>query len=683
MWPTRLGRSSAAAVSALPDPGGSVAVLIGASVYDSSAWEALPAIANNVHDLASTLADEELWGLPADRIVVLLDRDDPSEIMAELAEGSRRAEDTFIVYFAGHGVLSDHGDLHLATRKTRRDVLALTSVPYSLVRQVVDRCRAQRRIVILDCCFSGRALRAMSDTASAVIGQVDVEGTYVLTSSPGTSTSIAPEGARYTAFTSGLLTTLREGIAGRSDVLSLDDVYEDVMQAMARFSWPRPQQLGSNLIGRLGIVRNRAVRLLFPRRQLQPDVVPERPADFVRRAAMAAGISAAVEIVSERFGEQGSDGLRALAGAVESDPDREAGRQLVLDTMRVMREQYGDGATLSAIVLGGLVTGLQTLLEDGASPGDLDARLAAAAGELRQRLLDPVTPTSGAGHSRASTAIDVRWAVITAIGTDAVGAAVADACDRVGADRVEVLPGSGPVDVEDGSFTIDTSVLSPNALAGPIAMVEPLIAVSIDGHIDEREVRAVLGTHRRDLLIIAPRVGPHTIRAFLHLCSRIVVVRPTDARLDLDEIRNRLLDRNGRTCGTARRVIVLAESTTIDRPSLSLGVGHSREIVRVDPSTDERVAVAVRALAAARAATHGPVVSDGLAFLRRAAQPCSQEGSDDLTAAVRELVSRAAAAPLERIDAVPTSTSPFRRDCVTTLGGAVSHAAASARRFLC
>ena len=156
-------------------------------------------------------------------------------------------------------MLSNDGHLHLATRKTRRDLLDLTSVPYSLVRQVVDRCRAPRRIVILDCCFSGRALRAMSDTASAVIGQVDVEGTYVLTSSPGTSTSIAPEGARDTAFTSGSLTTLREGVAGRADVLSLDDVYEDVMQAMARFSWPRPQQLGSNLIGRLGIVRNRAV----------------------------------------------------------------------------------------------------------------------------------------------------------------------------------------------------------------------------------------------------------------------------------------------------------------------------------------------------------------------------------------------------------------------------------------
>ena len=223
--------------------------------------------------------------------------------------------------------------------------------------------------------------------------------------------------------------------------------------------------------------------------------------------------------MSERFGEKGSDGLRALAGVVDSDPDREAGRKLVLDTMQVMREQYGDGATLSAIVLDRLVGGLQELLQDGASLGDLDARLATAVAELRQRLLDAVPSTAAAGSARPSAAADVRRAVITAIGTDKVGEAVIDACERLGADRVEVLPGKGLADVEDGSFTIDTTVLSPNALAGPVAMVEPLIAVSIDGGIDEKAVRAVLGTRRRDLLIIAPRVSPWTVRAFLHLCS--------------------------------------------------------------------------------------------------------------------------------------------------------------------
>ena len=129
---------------------------------------------------------------------------------------------------------------------------------------------------------------------------------------------------------------------------------------------------------------------------------------------------------------------------------------------------------------------------------------------------------------------------------------------------------------------------------------------------------------------------------------------------------------------------MLAESTTIDRPSLSLDVGQSRQIVRVDPSTDENMAIAVRALAVARAATHGPVVPDGPGLLSRVAQTGSPESApDDLTTAVRDIVRRAAAEPERRIGASPTDTSSHRGDCVTTVGGAISHAAASARRFLC
>ena len=125
-------------MSALPDPGGSVAVLIGTAVYDDEGLGALPAVANNVHDLAATLTDTDLWGLHADRATVLLDLAEPSEIMVALEQGSRRAEDTFIVYFAGHGLVRRSGQLHLATRATRCDMVHLTAIPYSDVRQVVN-----------------------------------------------------------------------------------------------------------------------------------------------------------------------------------------------------------------------------------------------------------------------------------------------------------------------------------------------------------------------------------------------------------------------------------------------------------------------------------------------------------------------------------------------------------------
>src|SRR5438046_2588781 len=120
-WPTRSTRSLTQAVSHLPDARASVAILIGTSSYEDPRLTALPAVVNNVNDLAEVLSDDELWGLPTDRIVTILDRAEPSSIVTELERNAARATDTLIVYFAGHGVLTRDGELTLSTRTTDCD----------------------------------------------------------------------------------------------------------------------------------------------------------------------------------------------------------------------------------------------------------------------------------------------------------------------------------------------------------------------------------------------------------------------------------------------------------------------------------------------------------------------------------------------------------------------------------
>src|SRR5215472_8256012 len=227
----------------LPDPAASAAVLIGTSTYQDPALSPLPGVANNLADLAALLADDALWGLPAQRRSVLLDRADTADMMGSLADLADQALDTFIVYYSGHGVLARDGELLLSTPATNASRPKYTALPFGWVRDVIGRCRAARRIVILDCCFSGRALHAMSDPATAVIGQVDVDGIYVMTSAPATSASIAPPDARNTAFTGGLLGILRDGIPDLNELLSLDELYQYTLTEMVRRGWPRPQRL--------------------------------------------------------------------------------------------------------------------------------------------------------------------------------------------------------------------------------------------------------------------------------------------------------------------------------------------------------------------------------------------------------------------------------------------------------
>jgi len=212
-------------IPVLPDPAASAAVLIGSSTYRDPRLDALPGVVNNVRDLSEILTDSAFWGLPKERCRTVLDGAHPQDMSEPLDELASLARDTFVVYYSGHGVITREGELVLPTELTNLDRPKRTALPYASVRDIVSQCRASRRIVILDCCFSGRALHAMSDATTAVIGQVDVEGIYVMTSAPATSPSIALPGARNTAFTGGLLGILRDGIPESSELLSLDDLY--------------------------------------------------------------------------------------------------------------------------------------------------------------------------------------------------------------------------------------------------------------------------------------------------------------------------------------------------------------------------------------------------------------------------------------------------------------------------
>lgn len=89
-------------------------MLFGTASYTGSDLPGLPAVANNLNDLRGALTHPGLGGLRPEHCVVMTD---PSRLPAlgmELARVARQAEDTLIVYYAGHGLLDDSGALFLA-----------------------------------------------------------------------------------------------------------------------------------------------------------------------------------------------------------------------------------------------------------------------------------------------------------------------------------------------------------------------------------------------------------------------------------------------------------------------------------------------------------------------------------------------------------------------------------------
>src|SRR5207247_5724624 len=95
--------------------------------------------------------------------------------------------DLLLVYYVGHGVVSSQGVLHLATGCTviAEDRMEYTALPYAKVGRRVRESPARHRIVILDCCFSARALDGLSglgEPDESVADQAALPGGFVLTS---------------------------------------------------------------------------------------------------------------------------------------------------------------------------------------------------------------------------------------------------------------------------------------------------------------------------------------------------------------------------------------------------------------------------------------------------------------------------------------------------------------------
>ncbi|MDX3101857.1 caspase, EACC1-associated type [Nonomuraea angiospora] len=238
----------------LPDPLRSEAVLVGCGDYHSDELASIPAIGNNLRDLSQVL--HELGGFANPQ--VLLDPDQARDVTSTLREAVDRAEDVLLVYYAGHGLVDESGELHLGLMSTEPRDMTVSALPYAVLRRILTESRARTRVLILDCCFSGRATGFLSSAVPDLAAMSEVSGTFVLSSASRNGLALARPDEPYTAFTGELIRLLSQGIPGPEPVLTLYAIASALRSTLSTLGYPTPQVNTRDTAGDLGLVRNQA-----------------------------------------------------------------------------------------------------------------------------------------------------------------------------------------------------------------------------------------------------------------------------------------------------------------------------------------------------------------------------------------------------------------------------------------
>jgi len=139
------------------------AVLIGVSSYEH--LPTLPMVADQVEGLRAVLAEPDSGGYEVTTAI-----DQPLSYLRSAFEdslGSSRTGDTLILYFSGHGLVSDSAELYLAGTDVNPENVQQTAYPAQKLGEFLDGSAASTVVVLLDCCYAGRMMTPVSALAAA------------------------------------------------------------------------------------------------------------------------------------------------------------------------------------------------------------------------------------------------------------------------------------------------------------------------------------------------------------------------------------------------------------------------------------------------------------------------------------------------------------------------------------
>jgi len=229
-------------------------VLIGVSKYQDPSFPPVPAAKKSLRGVHQMLVDKELGNWPHDQVTSIPDPVDCRRVISDLRRLAQDTHGVLLLYFVGHGTVTENGDLVLVVTDTIADEADVTGLEYSKIRSALLGSPAKVKAVVLDCCYSGRAIDVLAGDGQFLADGTDIRGTYTLTAADHVAHAGQPDAC--TAFTGELLDLISTGIAGGPPVLTFAELYPHLRRKLIARNLPHPNQRGTDTADKYPVAKN-------------------------------------------------------------------------------------------------------------------------------------------------------------------------------------------------------------------------------------------------------------------------------------------------------------------------------------------------------------------------------------------------------------------------------------------
>lgn len=192
------------------------ALLVGTAVYGDVRYPALPSVRADVHYLSQVLEMPAVGGY--EECVRVEDSSKAAIKQAvERFLKDREPDELVVLYLSGHGTYDrEDGQLYYVTTDTDADRIQQTALEASYVTDQLEKCAARRKVLLLDCCFSGSAVqgfRSKGASHAATAPVVEAGGVHVITASQHWEQAFAADADQPSQFTGAMIEGLHSGQA--------------------------------------------------------------------------------------------------------------------------------------------------------------------------------------------------------------------------------------------------------------------------------------------------------------------------------------------------------------------------------------------------------------------------------------------------------------------------------------